>query len=142
MEIAEVRRRLRAAIDRARQDAVARRERSDEAAREYDRFLTERAVPTLQTLAAALTAEGHRFKVFTPAGSVRLASDHAGDDYIELTLDATHDPPVVLGRVNRGRGRRVITIERPVRERTAVVDLTDEDVLDFALSEIGPFVER
>jgi hypothetical protein len=142
MEISEVRRRLRAAIDRARQEASARRERSDTAARDYERFLADRAVPTLQALASALTAEGRRFEVFTPAGSVRLASAHSNDDFIELTLDSAQDPPVVVGRTNRGRGRRMVTSERPVREGIAVGDLTDEDVLDFVLEEIGPFVER
>src|SRR5512145_2808138 len=105
MEVSGVRRRLRAAIERARREAQARRERSDVAAREFDRFLNERAGPILQVLAAALVAEGYRFKVFTPADSVRLASEGSGDDYIELSLDSEQDPPIVVGKVSRGRGR-------------------------------------
>ncbi|HXW05183.1 MAG TPA: hypothetical protein VD833_08125 [Vicinamibacterales bacterium] len=142
MDVPEVRRRLRAAIERARLDARGRRERSDAAAREFDRFLTERATPVLQILASALVAEGHRFKVFTPAGSVRLSAEGSADDYIELWLDSAQDPPAVVGRVSRGRGRRQVSSERPVREGVAVADLTDSDVLDFVLAEIGPFVER
>jgi hypothetical protein len=142
MDIPEVRRRLRAAIDLARREAADRRARSDAASRDYDIFLEQRAVPVFQTLAAALSGEGLRFKVFTPSGSVRLAADGAKDDFIELALDAAADPPDVVGRVSRGRGRRMIASERPVREGVAIADLTDEDVLNFLLREVLPFVER
>ena len=142
MDTPEVRRRLRAAIERAKREAAERRKRSDTVARAYEQFLTERAVPILRTLATALAAEGHRFHVFTPADSVRLASEGSNEDYIELVLDTAQDPPQVVGRVSRGRGRRQITSERPVREGATVPDLTEEDVLDFVLNEIAPFVER
>lgn len=142
MEISDVRRRLRGAIDRARRDAAERRIRSDAAARDYEQFLSEWAVPTVQMLASALAGEGHRFKVFTPAGSVRLASEAAPENFIELALDATQDPPAVMGRISLGRGRRMTSSERPVREGAAVRDLTDEDVLQFLVTEIVPFVER
>lgn len=142
MEVSEVRRRLRAAIEQARHQAAARRERSDAAARDYEQFLTDRAIPVFQTLAAALTAEGHRFKVFTPAGSVRLSAEHSPHDFIELSLDTSVDQPVLVVRTNRGRGRRQVSSERAVRDASTLPDLTDEDVLDVVLSEIEPFVER
>jgi hypothetical protein len=142
MDIPEVRRRLRAAIDLARREAAERRARSDTASRDYDVFLEQRAVPVFQTFAAALSGEGLRFKVFTPSASVRLAADGAKDDFIELALDTNADPPAVVGRVSRGRGRRMIASERPVREGVAIADLAGEDVLDFLLREILPFVER
>jgi len=142
MDIPEIRRRVRAAIERARRDAAGRRERSDAASRAYDQFLSGRAVPTFNTLAAALVAEGHRFKVHTPAGSVRLASERSPDDYIELTLDTTEDPPVVLGRTNVSRGRRAVTRERPVREGASPDVLTEEDVVDFTIAEITSLIER
>ena len=142
LEVSEIRRRLRASIESAKRDAQERRGRSDQAAREYEQFLRERAVPVFQTLASALVAEGHRFKVFTPADSVRLASDANGEDYIELTLDATSDPPVVVGRTSRGRGRRQITSDRPVKQDIPIEQLTDEDVLTFILAELTPFLER
>jgi hypothetical protein len=142
MEVSEVRRRLRAAIDAARKGALERRARSDQAVRDYEQFLSERAVPVFHTLASALVAEGHRFKVFTPADAVRLAVDSSADDYIELTLDPSVDPPSVVGRTSRGRGRRQFTSERPIKENASVADLTSEDVLGFLLEEITPFVER
>ena len=142
MEVPEIRRRLRGAIEAARREAQERRARSDAAARDYEVFLTERAVPLFHTLAAALVAEGHRFKVFTPAGSVRLASETAADDYIELVLDASLDPPAVIGRTSRGRGRRVNTAERPVKDSVAIDQLTEQDVLEFVLAALAPFIGR
>jgi hypothetical protein len=142
MEIPDVRRRLRAVIDQARREVAVRRERSDAAAREYAEFLEQRAVPTFHTFAAALMAEGYRFKVFTPAGSVRLASESAGEDFIEIVLDPTIDPPRVTGHTSRSRGRRSTSAERPIRAGAGTSDLSAEDVLEFLVEEIGPFVER
>jgi hypothetical protein len=142
MDIPEVRRRVRAAIDQARRDAAGRRERSDAAASAYERFLASPAVPAFSALAAALVAEGYRFKVFTPAGSVRLASERSPDDYVELTLDSAEDPPIVLGRTSQSRGRRAVTRERPVRAGASPAELTEEDVVTFVLSEITPLLER
>ena len=63
MEIPEIRRRVRAAIDQAKRDAAARRERSDAAARAYEEFLVSVAVPAFNLIASALAGEGRRFKV-------------------------------------------------------------------------------
>jgi hypothetical protein len=142
MEIPEVRRRVRAAIEQSRRDAGERRERTDTATRAYEQFLAARAVPAFNLMAAALVAEGYRFKVFTPAESVRLAAEGSAEDFIELVLDPSEDPPQVLGRTNVGRGRRAITRERPLRKNTGVADLTEEDVIDFVLGEIPPLLER
>ena len=142
MEVSEIRRRLRAAIDTAREAAADRRTRSDQAAREYETFLAERAVPVFHQFAGVLTAEGHPFKVFTPAGAVRLASDHSPDDFIELSLDTGTDPPEVLARISRGRGRRMVTHERPVAGRTQIAYLTEEHVLEMLLEEAPAFLQR
>jgi hypothetical protein len=142
MDVPEVRRRLRGAIEQARKGAHERRARADQAGREYEQFLRERAVPVFQTLAAALAAEGFRFTVFTPADAVRLAAGSAGEDFIELVLDTSSDPPGVLGRSSRGRGRRLVSSERPLKEGAAIADIGDDDVLAFLIEEITPFVER
>jgi hypothetical protein len=142
MDIPEVRRRVRAAIERGRRDAAARRERSDASTRAYGEFLSLRAVPAFNLLAGALVGEGHRFKVSTPADSVRLTAEGSPENFIELLLDPSDDPPVVLGRTNLGRGRRAITRERPLRKTTPIADLTQDDVIEFVLEEIVPFLER
>ncbi len=142
MEVSEVRRRLRAAIEAGREAAAQRRIRSDQAAQEYETFLVDRAVPVFHQVAAALTGEGHPFKVFTPAGAVRLASDRSPDEFIELSLDGTADPPEVLARVSRGRGRRMVTTERPVAGHTQIAYLSEEHVLDLLLEEVPAFLQR
>lgn len=142
MDIAEVRRRLRGAIEQARRDTADRRARVDAAERDYEKFLTERAIPVFHDVASALTAEGYPFKVFTPARSVKLEAVRSQQDFIEIELDAEHDPPQAIGRSSRGRGRRTVTSERPVRPHAAIADLTEEDVLGYVIAEIVPLVER
>ena len=142
IETSELRRRLRSAIEQARSNAAAKRERSEAAARDFDRFLTTIAVPVVQQFANVLSGEGHQFHVATPPDSVRLTSAGSAEDYVEILLDPTEDPPEVVGRTSRGRGRRMITSERPVRERTAIAELNEEDVMAFLLTEIVPFVSR
>ena len=61
---------------------------------------------------------------------------------MELVLDDTSDPPAVLGRTSRGRGRRLITSERPIGGGAPIADLTEEDVLTFLLDEIVVLIER
>ena len=133
---------MRETINRAKQVASQRRARTDEAAQEYDVFLSEIAIPMFRQVAAILRAENYMFSVFTPTGSVRLMSDRSGDDYIELSLDTTGAHPQVIGHSSRSRGRRIIESEEPLKPGHLVHDLTEEDVLTFVLKELQPFVER
>jgi hypothetical protein len=128
-------------MERARRAAAERRVRTDQASRDYDGFLERIAVPLFHQFAAALKAEGYTFNVFAPGGSVRLMSDRAAEDFIELTLDATSLEPRVVGHSSRIRGRRVVESETPVAD-VPVGELTDEHVLQYLLKEIEPFVER
>ena len=141
METSIVRQRLNQTIDRAKRAAAARRERGDEAARAYETFLSDRAIPLFRQLAGALKASGHPFTIVTPAGSVRLASDRSAEDFIELSLDTSGDRPLVVAHTSRTRGRRVIEAEAPVSEH-AVDDISEDDLLTFVLKELEPFVER
>ena len=141
METSEVRQRVQQAIDRAKRSAADRRALSDEAAREFDVFLDRLAVPLFRQVANVLKAASYNFTVFTPGGSVRLMSDKAAQDFIELTLDSTGSRPIVMGRTSRGRGRRVVESERPVGDGP-VREITEDGLLNFLLEELGPFVER
>ena len=91
MEISLVRKRLTDTIDRAKKQAADRRGRGDQAARDFEVFLQKIAVPLFRQLANALKADGYAFTVFTPSDSVRLMSDRAADDFIELSLDPSAD---------------------------------------------------
>ncbi len=129
-------------IDQARRRHAERRVRSDAAATAYETFLLEVATPIFRMVASIVKAEGHSFTVFTPGSGLRLASERSADDYVELSLDTTVDPPTVMGKINRGRGNRLVTDERPVKDGVAIGDLTEQDVLDFLLQAFEPFLER
>lgn len=139
MEIANVKRSVTETIERARRRAAERRTRNDQAARAYETFLEQTAVPLFRQLANVLRIQGYPFTVFTPAGAVRLMSDRASEDYIELVLDSSGDEARVTGRVGHSRGRRVVESERAIGDPST---LTEDDVLAFVLTELEPFVER
>jgi hypothetical protein len=139
MEISVVRKRLTETIERAKKQAAGRRGRADQASRDFEVFLQKIAVPLFRQVANALKADGYTFTVFTPSGSVRLMSDRSAADYIELTLDASDDPPRVMGQISRSRGSRVLDAERAIG---APESLTEEQVLEFLLKELEAFVER
>jgi hypothetical protein len=139
MEIADVRRRVHASIERSKQHAAERRARGDEAGRAYSTFLETIAIPIFRQVANVLRAESYAFTVFTPSGSVRLMSDRTAEDFIELTLDTAGDEPTVIGHTSRSRGRRVIESERAIGGPAA---LSESDVLEFVVKELEALVER
>jgi hypothetical protein len=142
METSDVRRRIRAAIEAARVRAAERRTRTDEATRAYDQFLEGIAVPAFHTVANALVGEGHRFKVSTPGRAARLSPERAAEDFIELSLDTERDVPAVVILTSRGRGRRMLSTERILREDPGIAELTEEDVVSTLVEELLPFIER
>jgi hypothetical protein len=142
MEVSDVRRRIRAAIETARVRRNERRARTDEASRAYEQFLAMVAVPAFHSVAAALKGEGHRFNVITPAGTVRMSPERSAEDFIEVSLDAERDHPAVLIRSARGRGRRMITTERTLREDLPISQLAEEDVVAALIEDAIPFIER
>ena len=142
MEVSEVRRQLKHAIDRAKARAQQKRQDVAEAERAYAAFLEQVATPTTRMLANALKAEGYPFTVSTPSGGLRLASDRGRDDYIELALDGSGDKPTVVGRVRHTRGSRTLEDERPIRPGAAPQDLTEADVLSFLIRALDPWLER
>jgi len=139
MEISLVRKRLTETIERAKKQAAERRGHVDQAARDFELFLTKVAVPLVRQLANALKADGYAFTVFTPTNSVKLLSDRSADDFIELTLDAAATPPAAVVRTSRARGSRVIDAERAIGAPEAI---TEEQLLDVLLNELAAFVER
>jgi hypothetical protein len=139
MEISDVRKRLHATIERAKQRAAERRSRTAEATTAFDNLLSATAVPLFRQLANVLRSEGYLFNVFTPSGSVRLISDRVAEDFVELTLDTASDTPQVVCHASRVRGRRVVESEQAVGE---VATLSEERLLELLLKELEPFVDR
>jgi hypothetical protein len=141
MEISDVRRRVTETVERAKRSAGERRVRSDEAARDYATFLDSLAVPLVRQVANVLKVHGYLFGVFTPSGSVRLASEKSADEYIEIALDTSGEQPVVLGHSRRARGGHIVENERPIGG-PAIGSVTEEQVLTFLLEQLEPLVER
>lgn len=141
-DIAEVRRRVRQTIERARLEAAERRARAEVADRQGRRFVEGVAVPVARQFQSALRAEGFKYRLSTPAGAVRLVSDRRPEDFIDIAVDATGEAVTIMTTVSRVRGRRVLVAERPLNEKVEMDALTEQDVLDFLLDAIRVFVER
>ncbi len=139
MEIADIRKRINATIERAKQRDAKRRARTDEAARAYSTFLETVAVPIFRQVANVLRAESYPFGVFTPSGSVKLVSDRTAQDSIEIRLDTSGDAPQVIGHTTRSRGGRVIESERPVGNPAT---LGEGDLLEFLMNELEGLIQR
>ncbi len=143
LDAGEIRKRLRQTIEAAKREAAARRAALTSEQEAFDAFLENHAVPVLRHVASALKAEGHVFQVLTPAGTVRLQSDRQHDDYLEIVLDGTRATPAVVGRSSFVRGSQLQTAEQTIGGAAAIVsDLSDEDVFEWVLRVIIPFVER
>jgi hypothetical protein len=142
MEISDIRRRLRLALEQAKKASADRRARADAAAAAYSAFLRDIGTPVFRMVANVAKADGYPYTVFTPAEGVRLVSERHGEDFIEIWLDASVDPPKIATRVSRARGRNVTTTEGLLRPETPIEGLTDEDVLAFLLAGIGTLAER
>jgi hypothetical protein len=142
MEVSDVRRRLRTAIEGAKLRAAERRTRSDEATKAYEAVLETVAVPAFHTVVNALVGEGYRFKVTTPGTAVRMSPERSAEEFIEMSLDTDSDLPAVMLRSSRGRGRRAVTSERVLCDGDKVPSLSDEDIVTALLDELLPFIER
>ena len=124
-----------------RQAAEERRARAASETRDGERSLRDVVAPVFKTVAAALKAEGHPFRVSTPADAVRMSAEASSDNFIELVFDTTGHQSALRSCVSRIRGRRVLVEEKVVTEGPGVTSLSEEDVLEFLLGELGLFVE-
>jgi hypothetical protein len=140
-EVADVRKRVRYAIDQARRDSAERRERVAEAQRNYDTFLQSAAIPAFRMVANVLKSEGNlNFDVMTPSGGVRLQSERHREDAIEMELDTTADPPQPLVTITRARGSRLTQSDRSIKGSNPLARLTEDDVIDMLVEELRPWL--
>jgi hypothetical protein len=142
VEVADVRRQVQAALAAARERSQQRRQRVAEAESGYDQFLANVAVPLARQVANVLKAEGRTFTVSTPGRSVRLETERGRDDFVEITLNTDADPPAVVGRMRHTRGSRTIDEERPVKSGATPDQITEDDLLEFLLRALEPWIER
>lgn len=142
VETGEISRRLKIAVETARRSAAEERSRNEAAQAAYDTFLHKVAAPLAKQLVNVLKVEGMAFTVFTPAGGLRLSSDRSRDDYVELALESGEAGPQVVGHVSRVRGSRTLAETLAVKEGVKVEALTEEDLLEFLLRVLRPWLER
>jgi hypothetical protein len=140
MEVSQVRKRVQQGVAAARTRAQERRQQTDEATRDYKVFLEVVATPLVQQLANVLKVEGYAFTASTPGDGVRLTNDRGRDDFVELALDTSGERPQVVGRITQSRGSRRLDEERPIKAGASPSELTDEDVLEFLMSALQPWL--
>jgi hypothetical protein len=128
-------------MEGARHRARSRRQLTAEAEAAFDGFLG-RATPVLKHLTSALRAEGQAFTLFTPEHALRLASDRSRADFIELSLDTTGEAPAVMARISFARGSHTRDEERVVKPGVPVDQISEEDVLEFFLDALEPWLEK
>ena len=142
MEISAVRRRVQGAIVTAQARGQERRQRVTEATQDYGVFLETVAKPVMQQIANVLKVEGYPFTMSTPGDTVQLSYDRGRDDFIEFALDTSNEHPEVVGRISRSRGSRRIDEERPLKAGAGPAALTEEDILEFVVQALGPWLGR
>lgn len=138
-DLSDLRRRVRQALQDAKQSGAKRRAARDEASRAWDAALSQQVTPLMRDFASVLTAEGLAFRIDTPAGVARLVSERSPDDYIEVALEDAdeEEAPEVVGRSVRARGRQSVTVvEEPLGPPT---ELTTDRLTAFLLQAISPW---
>ena len=142
VETGEISRRLKIAVETARRSAAEQRGRDQAAQAAYDGFLQRVATPLAKQLVNVLKVEGMAFTVFTPEGGLRLSSDRNRDDYVELALEPGETDLQVVGHISRVRGSRTLAETLAVKEGVKVEALSEEDLLEFLLRVLRPWLER
>jgi hypothetical protein len=142
MEVVQIRRRVQATLADIKRAAGERREKVAAAERAFGAFLADVATPTVTAVAQSLSAEGHAYRVTTPGGAVRMASDRSNRTYLEIRLDTGGREPQLVARIGRERGSRVLEDERPICEGLAIGAVTDEHLLAALLDLLPELIER
>jgi hypothetical protein len=142
MEVVQIRRRVQTTLTDIKRAAGERREKMAAAERAFGTFLAEVATPTVTAVAQSLSAEGHAYRVTTPGGAVRMASDRSNRTYLEIRLGTTGREPQLVAQIGRERGSRVLEDERPICEGIAIGAVTDEQLLAALLDLLPELIER
>jgi hypothetical protein len=142
LELVQIRRRVQHRLADIKRAAAERRDRVAAAERAYEAFLAAVATPLVNAVAQSLSAEGYAYRVTTPGGAVRMASDRSSRTYVEIRLDTAGREPQIVAEIGRERGSRVFADERPVCRGVAIEAITDEQLLEELLSLMADLIER
>ena len=100
------------------------------------------AVPLARQVANVLKAEGRSFTVSTPGRTVRIETDRGRDDYVEISLNTDVDPPSVVAHIRHTRGSRTIDEERALKSGAPPDEISEDELLEFLLRALEPWIER
>ena len=142
LELVQIRRRVQNRLADIKRAAAERRDRVAAAERAYGAFLAGVATPLLDGVAQSLSAEGYPYRVTTPGGAVRMASDRSSRTYVEIRLDTSGRDPQLIAEVGRERGSRVFADERPICQGVEIDAVTDEQLLAELLDLMADLIER
>jgi len=133
---------VQAALAAARERSQRRRQAVADAERSHDRFLNDVAIPIARQVANVLKAEGRSFTLSTPSGAVRLAPDRGRDEFVEITLNTEVDPPAIIGHIRHTRGSRTRDEERAVKPGATPDQISEEELLEFLIRALEPWLDR
>lgn len=142
LDIGEVRRQVRLAIEAARRDASAHRAQVDEAGKAFEALLEQVAIPLFRQFTSALRSEGLLFRVVTPAGSARIEAERSADNFVEIALDAARRPVALVLRRSYTRGHHTSTDDLVVQEGADLSSVSPSRLLPLLLESFAPFIER
>jgi len=142
MEVSRVRQRVQAALNAARDQAQRHRQAVAATETDYARFLVDIATPLAKQVANVLKAEGYSFTVSTPGGGLRIDTERSRDDFVDIALNTDARPPEVVGRIRYTRGSRTIDDERRVKPGATPSEITEEELLEFLIRALEPWLER
>jgi hypothetical protein len=142
LDLGEVRRQLRLAIEASKRDAAAHRHEVDAAGKSFDELLEHVAAPLFRQFTSALRGEGLLFRVITPAGGLRIESERSTDNFLELALDTTKSPVALLLRRGYTRGHHLHTDDRLVAEGADFSGVTPSQLLEALMDAVTPFIGR
>ena len=142
MEIVQIRRRVQVRLADIKRAAAERRDKVAAAERAYEAFLADLATPLMNAVAQSLSAESYAYRVTTPGGAVRMASDRSSRTYLEIRLDTAGREPQLIAEIGRERGSRVFADERPICQGAAIDAITDERLLGEVLDLLPELIER
>ena len=87
-----------------------------------------------------LRAEGVPFEVQTPSGGVRLVSERNRDDGHRARARYQSRSATGDADATRNWGSRMLRSERAVKERTAIDQITEDDLLEQLFEELRPWL--
>ena len=142
MEVSRVRQRVQAALNAARDQAQRHRQAVAATETDYARFLADVATPLARQVANVLKAEGYSFTVSAPGGGLRIDTERSRDDFVDIALNTDARPPEVVGRIRYTRGSRTIDDERRVKPGATPSEISEEELLEFLIRALEPWMER